>query len=275
MKRITKRVKIPTTHTSAEYHKSGIYCIRHIQSNNIYIGSAKDFWTRWRYHFWELNNNKHHSKHLQNAWNKYGADAFEFKILETCLLDELIYLEDIYLASCLCIYNHKEKASSNLGHKYNNEFKQACSKAQKQIVKERREGIRPWHSSSKNYVIIKPDGTIEYIYNLYEYCRVNKLDSSKMVKIAKGIKQWEKGYQCFYLGEEHKALDISLYKKPKDNTGKSKKCIIYSPNKKVKYEVESLAPFCKENNLNRSLMSRVCRGEQSHHKQWTGEYIND
>lgn len=43
------------------------------------------------HHIRDLNNNQHHNKHLQNAWNKYGSSAFNFELLEECdesLLDE-------------------------------------------------------------------------------------------------------------------------------------------------------------------------------------------
>lgn len=35
-------------------------------------------------HFGELNRNVHNNKHLQNAWNKYGEESFEFNVLEYC-----------------------------------------------------------------------------------------------------------------------------------------------------------------------------------------------
>lgn len=37
---------------------------------------------RRRRHFQELRNNYHHSSKLQNAYNKYGSENFEFKVLE-------------------------------------------------------------------------------------------------------------------------------------------------------------------------------------------------
>lgn len=61
---------------------SGIYCIRQISKELYYIGQtsmpfAKRFWN----HRWKLNDNSHDNKHLQNSWNKYGENDFEFKVL--------------------------------------------------------------------------------------------------------------------------------------------------------------------------------------------------
>lgn len=63
---------------------SGIYGIRNIVNGKIYVGQTKDFKHRWREHVRELNHNIHHNKHLQNAWNKYGEENFEFFVIEKC-----------------------------------------------------------------------------------------------------------------------------------------------------------------------------------------------
>jgi excinuclease UvrABC nuclease subunit len=44
---------------------SGIYRIRNIENNHVYIGSAKDILGRKSRHFYALKNNKHHNQHLQ------------------------------------------------------------------------------------------------------------------------------------------------------------------------------------------------------------------
>lgn len=75
----------------------GIYQIRNTITNKIYIGSAKNFYNRFRIHKSFLNRNKHNNSYLQLAWNKYGAKNFEFIILEYCEADKLIEREQIYL----------------------------------------------------------------------------------------------------------------------------------------------------------------------------------
>lgn len=61
---------------------SGIYLIECLANNKKYVGKTKDLKKRWNQHVWELNNDKHFNKYLQNAWNKYGANNFIFSILE-------------------------------------------------------------------------------------------------------------------------------------------------------------------------------------------------
>ena len=62
--------------------KSGIYQILNKLNNKIYVGSAVNLSNRWSTHKCKLKQNKHGSPILQNAWNKYGEDAFKFEVLE-------------------------------------------------------------------------------------------------------------------------------------------------------------------------------------------------
>lgn len=77
--------------------KSGIYQITNKINGKKYIGSSKDIYKRWYQHKYELNKNKHGNKHLQNAWNKYGQDSFEFEIIEECEPEKRLYLEQFYI----------------------------------------------------------------------------------------------------------------------------------------------------------------------------------
>lgn len=75
----------------------GIYQIRNIVNGKIYVGSSKNMPQRWKKHRSKLKHRKHPSKHLQNAWDKYGACSFVFEVLEECDLSLLIVKEQYYL----------------------------------------------------------------------------------------------------------------------------------------------------------------------------------
>ena len=62
--------------------KIGIYQIRNTVNGRIYIGSSLDIAARWREHKYDLKKNQHRNNHLQNAYNKYGKDAFVYEVLE-------------------------------------------------------------------------------------------------------------------------------------------------------------------------------------------------
>lgn len=97
----------------------GIYYIKNIKNEKIYIGESENILKRWREHKEDLNNNSHHSYKLQNDWNEYGADNFEFKIIS--VLDESIssYV-DKYI---LLVYEDKYiKQYDSIENGYNVEY---------------------------------------------------------------------------------------------------------------------------------------------------------
>lgn len=58
-----------------------IYKIINKVNGKFYLGSTVQFDRRRKMHIWKLIKGTHHSSYLQNAFNKYGIDAFEFHIL--------------------------------------------------------------------------------------------------------------------------------------------------------------------------------------------------
>lgn len=60
-----------------------IYMIEHRESGDAYVGSSIRERQRRSDHYSDLRHNRHHCPHLQRAFNKYGADAFDHSILET------------------------------------------------------------------------------------------------------------------------------------------------------------------------------------------------
>ena len=75
----------------------GIYRIRNLINGKCYYGSSKNINKRWYRHKYDLRNNKHGNILLQRAWNKNGENNFIFEIIEECLLDELLIIEQKYL----------------------------------------------------------------------------------------------------------------------------------------------------------------------------------
>ena len=108
----------------------GIYCIENTVNNKRYIGKSINIDDRWRMHIYELNNNSHHNKHLQNAWNKYGEECFNFYILEKCDESLLNSKEIFYISK---FNSDSMKYGYNLNHGGNT--RKAVSDSTKEKIK--------------------------------------------------------------------------------------------------------------------------------------------
>ena len=76
----------------------GIYKITDLINNKCYIGQSRNIESRIKKHFSNLEKNIHHSKYLQEDFNKYGKENFSIEILETINdLDLLLIVEDFYI----------------------------------------------------------------------------------------------------------------------------------------------------------------------------------
>lgn len=73
----------------------GIYKISTPTRSSSYIGSSEKIERRWSEHKYGLRNKKHHSKRLQNAWNKYQELIFE--IIEICDFEKLNEREQFWI----------------------------------------------------------------------------------------------------------------------------------------------------------------------------------
>lgn len=82
-----------------EIEMAVIYQITNMANGKYYIGSAGSFERRQWQHKTDLKHNVHKNPRLQAAWNKYGAEAFVFEILETVPEGESqLKAEDVWLA---------------------------------------------------------------------------------------------------------------------------------------------------------------------------------
>lgn len=103
-------------------HKmGGIYKIINNETGQFYVGSSTDLRRRARAHRNQLRKSKHPNPHLQNAWNKYGEDAFEFVVIETCDPENVLDIEQSYLdafANSNSTYNIATNSYSGMGGRY-------------------------------------------------------------------------------------------------------------------------------------------------------------
>lgn len=119
-----------------ETERSGIYSIKSSETGRVYIGSAINIANRIFEHTRKLKQNDHHNIHLQNVYNKYGADDLKFEVLYFCSNDDLLTFEQKFIDECKedigwdMMFNIEPTAGSSLGRVCSDETKEKISIAQ-------------------------------------------------------------------------------------------------------------------------------------------------
>jgi group I intron endonuclease len=100
---------------------AGIYEIVHVSSGKKYIGSSIDVVRRLSGHRRDLKRGANTNFRLQRAWNKHGAEAFEFRVVEFFegSIDAMVAREQFHIDKTDpdLRYNRRPIASSNAGIK--------------------------------------------------------------------------------------------------------------------------------------------------------------
>jgi putative transcriptional regulator len=62
--------------------EAGVYMIRCLASDEVYVGSSADLAGRLAYHRVALRGGNHHNRRRQSAWDRWGEAAFLFEVAE-------------------------------------------------------------------------------------------------------------------------------------------------------------------------------------------------
>ena len=94
--------------------ESGIYYIKNLLNDKIYVGQTKHLNLRYGQHKYKLNKGKHTNYGLQEDWDSYGEKCFEFGILERCPEEKLDAQEE-YWINKKNAYNEETGYNRNAG----------------------------------------------------------------------------------------------------------------------------------------------------------------
>lgn len=114
---------------------SAIYAIVNNVTRDMYVGSAVAVNRRWSAHRRDLVKQCHYNTRLQRAYDKYGASAFDWEIVQ--FVDnkaELITREQFWMDFFKPVYNGRPTANSPLGTKHSAETRAKMSAAAKKKV---------------------------------------------------------------------------------------------------------------------------------------------
>ncbi len=209
----------------------GIYQIRNIITNQVYIGSSLDINQRISNHRHKLNNKKHRNQHLIRAWHKYGKESFVFEIIEKTTLshEELRKLEQTYLDKIKPYYNISKRADCPyMGQEH---FKKMHKASQERCAKE--------------WIVTSPEGVEFKIKSLSKFCKENNLNSGLMHRVAIGRNSQHRGWLCRYPTDD----------KPRyiPNLGNYYKII----HNEREFEIRNLNEFLKTAKMSKSQAYRI------------------
>jgi group I intron endonuclease len=110
--------------------KAGVYEIQNSVTGYCYIGSSVNMSKRYIRHISDLKRQVHVNPYLQNAWNKYGENAFVFRAILRC--DKS--MTTIYEQKCLDTMEHeynlaKDAIAPNKGRVFSAEVRAKMSNA--------------------------------------------------------------------------------------------------------------------------------------------------
>lgn len=241
MESITQN-KTPRKPDQKGFNRAGVYQIVCRVNNKRYIGSATWIRVRWSTHRAELRSGRHHSARLQNAWNKYGENAFFFGVLEFTSIESRLEREQAWIdltgaANPKIGYNIGAVAGGPVGCRR--------SESHKKKLSDDRAGV--WDG------FISPSGEIVTIVNMEKFCRENNLNSTSMMGVYHGRTVSCHGWR--HVNRQSK--QIKTYDGFVDPDGNAVGVVV------------GIAQFCRERGIDRSAMALLARGVYKQYRGWT------
>lgn len=200
MEKVTRELKV-----------SGIYCIENKINHKTYIGSSKNLYQRLLKHFALLRHNKHENAYLQNAWNKYGEESFEWTILEFCDVDVLTEREQYCIDLFESEYNITRIVERNILSK-ESRIKQGETRRRLHA-----EGKLKWNFNPIPIYVYNLNGEFLFVNTegLKDTANKLKIAPSSICRVLNGKYQQCKGYRFSYALE---TLPSLIIKSGKQNT---------------------------------------------------------
>lgn len=285
----------------------GIYCIKNLKNSKCYIGLSVDVQHRWGNHRRLLKHNTHINKYLQNAWNKYGEENFEFSIIEKCSVEDLPKREMYWIEKLDTFkkgYNSSLGGEGTFGYKFTDEQRKKLSDSVKGRVRTS-ESIekqkKTFQETIDNGYQIKTEHFQKYnkekqrkivcyingfnLYNVYESVHDASRDMNIAVTKISGVLN-KRIHTCifddynivtFFYFEETISEEIVLNEFKYRNAHLKIKVNKYDENNVLVKSFSSVQDCIKSDNITKSILTNICSGKRNnkYYNRYTYAYSVD
>lgn len=122
----------PQKEVSNDFKCNGVYLIHNKVNNKNYVGSTTNLDRRIKTHKQHLEKGCHNNRKLQKDYDQYGLEAFDFKILEMDVEEELLTAYEkyhMYMTDAIVMYKGYNDIMPTLNHK---NFQKVCAMKKEQ-----------------------------------------------------------------------------------------------------------------------------------------------
>lgn len=202
----------------------GIYVIENLINKKVYVGSSINIIQRLGHHRSSLKHNKHHNILLQNSYNKYSKEYFDYAIIELVIRENLKEREEYWInllnaCSRNCGYNVESEARVPFRKKYKNTLSKVLkgipkTKEHAKNISKGKTGVRNTEAHKKatseglkRYYLNNKQSKQSIELGVLSRRKFNTKNPSGKSKI-KGVK-----YQSHYIGENKWNVSFQINKK--------------------------------------------------------------
>lgn len=194
--------------------KSGIYVIKNIVNNKVYVGKAVNIYRRIKAHVTALNTKSlDENRHLINSWHKYGRDSFTYYVAEYIVEENRDILDNILKKSELKWFNILNSLDPKKGYnmRYDSESGMTCSESTLELksinTTNRYLNVEEKIKASENAKLTRANNIesyelskekLAYSNRQYKIAQCDK-NSGKIIKIFEIIKEVSDEFPDFYL----------------------------------------------------------------------------
>lgn len=229
--------------------KSGIYFIRNVFNDRMYVGGTVNLQHRKRQHFSDLRLHKHGNPRLQKDYDLFGEDAFYFVILEEIDQTEkehvLVEREQFWMDELRPEYNVNEVAGKYIGDYIRTP----------EALEKRNKSGRGWKHTDK------------WKQDQQKWMREHPVDDS-----YKSTDEFKDKIRQLNLGANNPMYGTHRSEETKKKSSEHRKHGfpgVVSPDGVVYPGIKHLGKFCSEHSLGYYSMSNLLNGKCDWYKGWT------